>query len=122
MMKENNCSPEFLKAVSGKFELETVFILNLAEKNIFKMNAILKCKNLVSLNLSKNKLTSISGIENLPELIFLDLSFNQLISIDGLEFLTKVKHLKLQGNKIDKPKNVINLFISLLNYNSVFEV
>ena len=109
MIKETNVTIDYLKATNGKFDLETIFILELKEKNITKLNAIIKCKNLTFLNLSKNKLSSIIGIEVLKELTFLDLSFNQIFSLDGLENLTKLKFLRLQGNKVDKQKDLLKL-------------
>jgi Leucine-rich repeat (LRR) protein len=105
MIKETNVSVDYLKAITGKFDLETIFNLNLKEKNISKLNAITKCKSLTFLVLSNNKISSISGIDNLRDLRYLDLSFNQLISIDGLEYMIKLKSLKLVGNKIDYTKN-----------------
>lgn len=105
MIKETNVSVDYLKAITGKFDLETIFNLNLKEKNITKLNAINKCKNLTYIVLSNNKISSISGIDNLRDLRYLDLSFNNLISIDGLEYVIKLKNLKLIGNKIDYSKN-----------------
>jgi hypothetical protein len=120
MIKETNVTTEYVKALTGKFDMETVFLINLNNKNISKINSIVKCKNLVLLNLSTNKLTSISGLENLTELTFLDLSFNNLTSMDGIDCLTKLRHLKLQGNKIDKPKNFNTRFKVLTKMEKLF--
>ncbi len=103
MIKEINPSVEYLKAITGKFDLETVFNLTLENKSISKLNAIPQCTSLVLLNLSKNKLTSISGLNKMIQLVFLDLSFNNISNIDGLEVLINLKHLKLHGNNINGP-------------------
>jgi hypothetical protein len=103
MIKEVNPSEDYLKAITGKFDLETVFTLDLSKKSISKLNAIPKCTSIIFLNLSKNKLSSISGLSILKTLEFLDLSFNNISSIDGLENLIDIKHLKLHGNNIKGP-------------------
>jgi hypothetical protein len=120
MIKEINVTLDYLKAVSGKFDIETIFNLNLSEKNIQKLNAIIKCKSLVFLNLSKNRINSLSGIENLKEILYLDISFNNLSNIDGLENLTKMKHLKLAGNKIEYSIKEFEKFKTLCNITKLF--
>lgn len=102
MIKEINPSSEYLKAVTGKFDLDTIFNLDLQKKNISKLNAIVNCKSLVLLNLSNNKISSITGLDNCVDLAFLDLSFNSISSIDGIENLFHLRHLKLHGNNITK--------------------
>jgi hypothetical protein len=119
MIKETNLSDGYLKAISGKFDVDIIFSLNLKDKSINKLNSVIKCKNLVFLNLSNNKISNISGIDGLKELVYLNMSFNQLWSIDGIEFLIKLKHLKLAGNKIDNSKNFIK-FKSLTNLTKLY--
>jgi hypothetical protein len=109
MNKETNCSIEFLKCVTGKFDIETVFMLNLQDRNISKLNSIIKCKNVIHLNLSYNKLNNLSGIEMMTDIVYLDLSNNILTTVDGLEYCTKIKNLKLIGNKIEYTKNFARL-------------
>lgn len=114
MFKETNVSNEHLRAVSGKFDLDTIFILELKDKGIAKLGSIPKCSGLVILNLSWNKLTSLPQIENLTQLAYLDLSFNLLTTFDGIADLTKLKSLKLIGNKIDRPKNLETKFKGMI--------
>lgn len=33
MIKETNASVDYIKAISGKFDLETIFVLNLQDKS-----------------------------------------------------------------------------------------
>ena len=47
MIKEINPSVEYLKAITGKFDLETVFNLTLENKSISKLNAIPQCTSLI---------------------------------------------------------------------------
>jgi len=107
--KEDNCSIEFLKAHTGKFEIETIFTLIIIDKNITQINSLSKCLNLIFLNLSKNNLFNISGLENLRNLRFCDLSFNFITNIENIESMTKLRHLKVICNKIEFSKKIMNL-------------
>lgn len=100
MNKEITPSEEYIKAISGKFDLDIVFFLDLRNKNISKLGSIPQCTSLTLLNLSKNKLTQISSLSSLTSLTFLDLSFNSITSIDPLESLIQLRHLELHGNSI----------------------
>ncbi len=111
MIKETLLNVDFLKAYSGKFDLEIVYVLNLQAKNITRLLALPKCKSLTFLNLSKNKLFAINGIEELTKLVYLDLSYSQLEIIEGLEKCKSLKTLKLQGNKVAYEGNVTGIYI-----------
>ena len=63
MIKDVNLSDEYLKAVTGKFDLETVFNLELVNKSISNLGAIPKCTSLLYLDLSHNNLSFIGGIQ-----------------------------------------------------------
>ena len=102
MNKELVPTEDFLKAISGKFDLDIIFHVELPGKNISKLGAIPQCSNIMLLNLSRNKLTQISALGNLVNLAFLNLSFNSITSIDCLENLILLRHLELQGNNIMK--------------------
>jgi hypothetical protein len=102
MIKETVPVDDYLKAITGKFDLETIFTLDLPNKNITKLSSIPLCTSLMFLNLSKNKISQINGLSNLLQLMFLDLSFNLVSSIDALDSLILLKHLKLHGNNIEK--------------------
>ncbi len=104
--RETNCTVEFLKAYAGKFDTDTVFILNLKNRNITKINAISKCSNLITLNISQNKITTLTGMETLQVLKYLDASFNCLSSLDGADELPNLKQLVVTGNKIDYNKKI----------------
>ena len=98
-----NLSDEYIKAVTGSFDLETIFDLELTQKHITSLGSLPKCISLVYLDLSQNRITDINGIDNLIELEFLDLSFNNISNIAPLGALLKLRNLKLQGNNIDSP-------------------
>ncbi len=98
-----NLSDEYIKAVTGSFDLETIFDLELTQKHITSLGSLPKCISLVYLDLSQNRITDINGIDNLIELEFLDLSFNKISNIAPLGALLKLRNLKLQGNNIDAP-------------------
>jgi len=98
-----NLSDEYIKAITGSFDLETIFDLELTQKNITSLGSLPKCVSLVYLDLSQNRITEIIGIDNLIELEFLDLSFNKISNIAPLGALLKLRNLKLHGNNIDGP-------------------
>lgn len=103
MMKETILSEEYLRAITGKFDLETIFNLELENKNIQKLGSIPRCISIVYLNLSQNKISSLDGIEVLITLNFLDLSCNCISKISPLEKLIELRTLKLYGNNINGP-------------------
>ena len=98
-----NLSDEYIKAVTGSFDLETIFDLELTQKNIISLGSLPKCISLVYLDLSQNRITEILGIDSLSELEFLDLSYNNISNIAPLGSLLKLRNLKLQGNNINGP-------------------
>ena len=103
MIKEVNLTDEYLKAVTGKFDLQTVFNLELVNKNINNLGSIPKCTSLLYLDLSHNNISSINGIENLVHIMFLDLSYNNISNISNLQSLRDLINCKLQGNNISGP-------------------
>jgi len=103
MIKEVNLSDEYLKAVTGKFDLETVFNLELVNKGISNLGSIPKCTSLLYLDLNHNNILSINGIQSLVHVMFLDLSFNKISDISYLHSLRDLINCKLQGNNISGP-------------------
>ena len=103
MLSKTNLSEDYLKSVTGFFDLEIIFDLELNQKNIFTLGALPKCISLVYLDLSQNKISDITEIDSLIELKFLDLSFNNISNITPLSSLLKLRNVKLQGNNIDGP-------------------
>ena len=128
MLSKTNLSEEYLKAITGFFDLEIIFDIELNQKNISSLGSLPKCTSLVYLDLSQNKISDITEIDSLIELKFLDLSFNDISNITPLASLLKLRNLKLQGNKINGPLpnclknlNVSNPICSMNDYrNNVF--
>lgn len=109
MMKQAVLSDEYLKAITGKFDLETIFNLELGEMGISSLGSLPKCISIVYLDLSQNKITSIRGIEYLIKLNFLDLSCNNISDISPLGELKEMRSLKLYGNNISSYSPLTNL-------------
>ena len=103
MLSKTNLSDDYLKSVTGFFDLEIIFDLELTQKNIMTLGSLPKCVSLVYLDLSQNKISDITEIDSLIELKFLDLSFNNISNITPLSSLLKLRNLKLQGNNVDGP-------------------
>lgn len=98
---EAKLTPLFLKTVSCKFDLETVFMLDLKEKNVQGgVGSIGECTNLLHLDLSRNRITMLSGMDNCINLKILDLSYNRLSTIDPVKGCVLLEKLWLQGNQI----------------------
>ena len=100
MIKEVELTDEYLKAITGKFDLQTVFNLELVSKNIGGLGSVPKCTSLLYLDLSHNNISSLNGIEKLVRIMFLDLSYNKLSNISNLSSLRDLINCKLQGNNI----------------------
>ena len=95
-MAETKLTPLYLKTASQKFDLETIFIINLSNKTIQGgIGNLNECLNLMVLDLSKNRITMLSGIENLINLKVVDLSFNKLTSIDSLKGCVSLERVDL---------------------------
>ena len=103
MLSKTNLSEDYLKSVTGFFDLETIFDIELNQKNIVSLGSLPKCISLVYLDLSQNKISDITEIDSLIELKFLDLSFNNISNITPLGSLLKLRNVKLQGNNINGP-------------------
>ena len=116
-MAEQKLTPLFLKTVSQKFDLETIFLINLSDKGIMGgVGSLGECTNLMHLDISKNRLTMLTGIEGCINLRVLDLSFNKLTTIDALKGCINIERLDLQGNLIKdcKPIDRISPYLTKL--------
>jgi protein phosphatase 1 regulatory subunit 7 len=114
---ETKLTPLYLKTVSQKFDLETIFILNLKDKLINGgIGSLGECINIMNLNLSSNKITILTGIENLVNLRILDLSNNKLTTVESLKGCINLDNLDLSGNLIKdcKPIERISSFLTKL--------
>ena len=101
--KELVLSDEYLKALTGKFDLEIIFSLELSDKNLNNIGSIPKCTSLLYLDLSHNNISVIDGLENLINIEFIDLSYNQISDISNFNTFRELVKCKLQGNNISGP-------------------
>lgn len=120
MQKETIPTAEYIKALSCRFDLGTVFNLNLSNKSITKLSAITSCVNLVVLNLSKNNLFSLNDFDKLTKLAMLDISFNQITSVEQLTGLSRLTTLIAQGNQIEIPNNLEKWVGSLKSISKIY--
>ena len=98
--QETKLTTLYLKTYAQKFDFKTIFFLDLKERNISAVGAIIDCTNLQTLNLSYNNLSSIAGLDHCVDLKLLDLSYNRIAQIGSLEPCKKLQKLDLQGNRI----------------------
>ena len=95
-MSETKLTPLFLKTASEKFDLDTVFILNLKDRKIHGgIGSLPECTNLLQLDLSQNRITMLTGIDSLINLKIIDLSYNRLTSVDALKGCIKLETIYL---------------------------
>ena len=100
-MSEAKLTPLYLKTVSEKFDLETIFILDLKDKRVHGgIGSIPECTNLLQLDLSQNRITMLTGIDSLINLKIIDLSYNRLTTVDALKGCIQLESIFLQGNQI----------------------
>jgi Leucine-rich repeat (LRR) protein len=78
MEKERKLTPLFLKTFAQKFDLMTMFLLDLSKKGIGNIGSLPECQNLLMVDLSNNQLMVISGLEALINLKHINLSYNKL--------------------------------------------
>lgn len=78
MEKEAKLTSLYLKTFSQKFDLNTIFQLDLSNQQITGIGDLPQCTNLVMLDLSNNKISLISGIGALVNIIHLNLAYNKL--------------------------------------------
>ncbi|KAM9745630.1 LOW QUALITY PROTEIN: dynein regulatory complex subunit 3 [Menidia menidia] len=98
-----------LISTTERIYFHEILDLNLAYKNIFKIDLLQDFKSLVRLDLNNNVITEIRGLDSLTNLQWLNLSFNRVEKIEGLESLRKLEMLNLSSNKITRIENMDTL-------------
>ncbi|CAG5897724.1 unnamed protein product [Menidia menidia] len=98
-----------LISTTERIYFHEILDLNLAYKNIFKIDLLQDFKSLVRLDLNNNVITEIRGLDSLTNLQWLNLSFNRVEKIEGLESLQKLEMLNLSSNKITRIENMDTL-------------
>eukprot|EP00347_Sterkiella_histriomuscorum_P012651 403367751 len=117
---ERKITPLFIKTFAQKFDLNTIFLLDLSKKQINAIGSIPECTNLLMLDLSYNNLSGISGIEALVNLKHLNLSFNKLTQIDALKSCVALEKIELQGNQIRDLRTLETVGPSLVNIKVIY--
>ena len=104
-------SDRFLADELTKADLEKVWSLYLAFRQLTNVKGLEKLTQLTVLYLDGNQLTDVpKGLEKLDQLKELGLENNQLTDVKGLEKLTQLKGLRLGSNQLtEMPKGLENL-------------
>tara|TARA_B110000285_G_scaffold87333_1_gene100075 strand:+ start:28 stop:492 length:465 start_codon:yes stop_codon:yes gene_type:complete len=120
-MADKKLTPLYLKTASEKFDLETIFILDLSDKNIQGgIGSLGECTNLMHINLSQNRITMLTGMDTCINLTIIDLSFNKLTSIDALKGCINLETLDLKGNLIKDLKPIERVAPSLQKMQNIY--
>jgi len=77
-MVEKKVTSLYLKTHTQKFDLMTIFLLDLSKRQIGTLGSIVECTNLLMLDVSSNGIMVITGIESLVNLRCLNISNNKL--------------------------------------------
>ena len=120
--KELQLTDEYIKALTGKFDLEIIFSLELSDKQLNNIGSIPQCTSLIYLDLSHNNISFINGLENLINIEYIDLSYNQISDISNFNTFRELISCKLQGNNIPGPLPSFFAEFKKLEKLSFFEV
>jgi len=116
---ETKISHSLIKAVSGEFDLESVYKLTLNRMNIRAIENLEGCVNLQELNLSNNEIERIQGLEKLQSLRKITLTSNKISSLQGLDKCAALEHIFVQDNMIDNISEIANVS-ALKNLKSLY--
>jgi Leucine-rich repeat (LRR) protein len=78
MVDSKKVTSLYLKTHTQKFDLMTIFLLDLSKKQIGALGSISECTNLLMLDISHNGILVLTGIEPLVNLKHLNISYNRL--------------------------------------------
>lgn len=97
---ETRITASLLKAVTGEFDLESIYKLSLCRMNIQRIEHLEDCENLVEANLTGNLIEHMTGLERCKRVRKLQLTSNKIRSLATLPMLVALEHLYLQDNAI----------------------
>ena len=106
MDKSKGVTSLYLKTHTQKFDLMTIFLLDLSKKQLGGLGSISECLNLLMLDLSGNSIMVLSGIEPLVNLKCLNVSYNKLTQLDPLKTCVSLERLEAQGNQIKDTRTI----------------
>lgn len=107
--RDRRMCPELIKAVTDRFSLGAVFVLELPNFGLREIASLEDCANLMHLSLAKNQITRIKGLNTCVDLTYLNLSYNQIATVEGLQDCKNLERLELQGNQISSLSSLASL-------------
>eukprot|EP00736_Rhodelphis_marinus_P011589 Rmarinus@m.26123 len=93
-------SEEELKRITGQYDLDTVFQVNLNDMDLSDISVLGGCSSLTEANLSNNQISDASFARGLKRLKRLVLTSNSISSLSFLQEDVHVEQLFLQGNRV----------------------
>jgi len=103
---DTQITPLYLKTLCNKFEVETIFILNISNQSVSSLGNIDECINLMMLDASSNGIKDITPLQKLTKLQVLKLGKNFVTSIDPLKDMTKLVQVDMHGNQVKNMKSL----------------
>ena len=95
----------YLKCLSNKFDVETIFVLNISNQSLSGLGSIGECTNLMFLDITQNKIKDLTPISKLMKLQVIKMGKNFISAVDPLKDNMKMLHMDLHGNGIKGAKS-----------------
>ena len=112
---DKKVTPLYLKTHTQKFDLLTIFLLDLSKKSLGALGSIVECTNLLMLDISYNGIQVLIGIESLTNLKHLNASYNKLTQIDPIKGCVALEKLELMGNQIKDTRTFESIALGAQN-------
>jgi hypothetical protein len=110
--REKRMCPEMIRAVTERFSLGAVFVLELPNFGLREIASLEECSNLMHLSLAKNSISRIKGLATCVDLTYLNLSYNSITSLEGLQDCRSLERLELQGNQVASLGSLASLSVN----------
>ena len=95
-----------LKVLTGKFDIETIFVLNLNNQLLSSLGSVGTCVNLVFLDLTQNKIKDLQPLSKLSSLQVAKFGKNFISTFEPMQNSIKLVHIDLHGNSIKGAKSL----------------
>ncbi len=89
------------KAALDDDKLKSLFVLDVAGKDVAALSVLERCPNLASLRVSKGRVSDLAPLKGLKSLQSLDLSGNAIVDLGPLADLAGLQYLNVADNRVE---------------------